>query len=91
MSLHISPDIGSLQAEFPDRRRPGRIEDVRPELLPLLRRSELLPAGAALSDEIEQVALGAGDSLSAARGIALAIALAAPIWAAAWFLALRLL
>ena len=55
-----------------ERRRPGRLRDVSPELLPLLRTAGDAPE----PDTVESVS----DGLSPARGIAIGILLAVPVW-----------
>lgn len=57
-------------ADQSDRRRPGRMA-IAPELIPLLR-------------EVRDEGL-VNDDLAPARGIALAVALSAPIYLALWF------
>ncbi len=50
-----------------DRRRPGRIEDVSPELIPLMRHP----------DELEPDR----DDLRPMTGVLVAVALSVPVWA----------
>lgn len=62
-----------------DRRRPGRIKNVNPALLPILRSAE------------PQIDPEDSDQSSAIRGLAFGLLLSAPIWAAiaylgTWFL-----
>jgi hypothetical protein len=58
-----------------DRRRPGRRGDVSPELILLLRGQE------ARATPEQEPQFGDPDQLRSARGIALAIALSAVLWA----------
>ena len=53
-----------------DRRRPGRLENVSPVLIPILRNSE--PMITIEFDEVDQAA--------AVRGLAFGVMLSAPIW-----------
>jgi hypothetical protein len=53
-----------------DRRRPGRVEYTKPNLIALLREPSWIGAS-----EIEE-----GDPLAPARGIIVGFALAAPVW-----------
>lgn len=55
-----------------DRRRPGRRENISPELIPILRTSEMGPL---LDGEVEE-----HDQLSGMRGIFAGLALSVPIW-----------
>ncbi len=54
-----------------DRRRPGRKEDVSPELIPLLRNQE----PSAPSIEFHET-----DENAAARGLCAGVLLSAPLW-----------
>lgn len=58
-----------------DRRRPGRLADVSPELIPLLRGQ-----GTAVPNPDH--AFGNPDQLHGARGVAAGVAVGAAIWAA---------
>jgi hypothetical protein len=60
-------------AAVADRRRPGRLAQVNPELLPLLR-GEPVPAP-------ELIQFGDPDQLRGVRGLPLAIAVSAALWA----------
>ncbi len=78
-----SPSRGrdaAAEAEAADRRRDGRIEDVRPSLLPLLRARELerldLPDPPAAPDEDPR----SDDDLRAAKGIALMALCSGVFW-----------
>ena len=67
--------------EVTDRRRPGRVENVSPALIPILRSAD--PESAIEFDEVDQAA--------AVRGLAFGVLLSAPIWVAIaylgmWFL-----
>jgi hypothetical protein len=65
---------------MPSRRRPGRLNDVHPSLIPLLRGSVSVDAGEpdpVLLEDLETTA----DNLAPARGIMVAIALSLPVWA----------
>lgn len=67
--------------ETTDRRRPGRLENVSPVLIPILRNAE--PTTVIEFDEVDQAA--------AIRGLAFGVLLSAPIWVAIayigmWFL-----
>ena len=57
-----------------DRRRPGRIKNANPELIPILRGdgAPLPPEKSFESDD--------DDQLSGARGVVVGIALSAPLW-----------
>jgi len=57
-----------------DRRRPGRLSRVSPELVPLLR-------GDAVPTPQPELQFGDPDQLQGVRGIPLAIALSAALWA----------
>ena len=59
-----------------DRRRPGRLDQVSPHLVPLLRTSSVAEAAAA--DMAEGMP---GDALAPAKGIAIGLALSVPVWA----------
>ena len=82
----VTPALAE-SASSPERRRPGRPEDVNPALIPLLRRDQLLrprpPAGMVVSS-------GAVDDLAPVRGVAVSAAIGALLWAsiagAAWWL-----
>jgi len=57
-----------------DRRRPGRPGQVSPELIPLLRReAPVVPE--------QPIQFGEPDQLRSARGVALAVAISAVLWA----------
>jgi hypothetical protein len=60
-----------------DRRRLGRT-DVAAELVPLLRRSELL----APKPKLWEPSAGVHDNLDAARGISVALVMVTPFWCA---------
>lgn len=68
------PPAVSTEASVSDRRRPGRVNNVSPELIPLLRSQPAEPA----SDAPPQ--FGDHDQLGAVRGIAIGAALSAPLW-----------
>ena len=70
--LEIEAASGSAVA---DRRRPGRRAHVSPELIPLLRGETPV----ALEPEIQ---FGEPDQLRSARGLSLAVAISAALWAA---------
>lgn len=78
------PDDNTLA----DRRRPGRMANVNPELIPLLRQSHRESASPSLETAPGKVAEGQGisfdeqdaDDLAPARGIMLAIVLGGLIW-----------
>ena len=59
-----------------DRRRAGRPEHVAPTLIPLLRGESAPPAA-------EAIQFGDPDQLRGVRGLAVGVALSAPLWAAA--------
>ena len=76
-----APPATQTTVETSDRRRPGRLENVSPTLIPILRSSE--PAVEIEFDEVDQAA--------AVRGLAFGVLLSAPIWVAIaylgmWFL-----
>jgi hypothetical protein len=62
----------AAEAARVERRRPGRIENISPELIPLLRSEVELPPDTADRDPYD---------LAAAAGIAVALLICAPIWA----------
>jgi hypothetical protein len=78
-----APD-GAGADTAPDRRRPGRTE-VSPDLLPLLRD----PASVEIPLDDSPVGGDARDDLGAAKGIAISVLLAVPLWgliaAAIWW------
>lgn len=59
-------------AAVKDRRRPGRVDEVSPELIPILRSAE--PAVELEFDEVDETA--------ALRGLVAGILLSAPVWVA---------
>lgn len=63
----VSPDTALSAGQVGERRRPARLENVSPELIPLLR-GHAPPQG------------HGHDDLAAARGIAFSIALGGLIW-----------
>ena len=67
-----------------DRRRPGRSDDVSPELVRLLREKEGIGHLWPVDDEDI-------NPLSVSRGIKLAVMLSAPVWALALILTFWLL
>jgi hypothetical protein len=83
METHLVADVAA-PVVLADRRRPGRRDDVSPELINLLRESGggefLSPAE---NDDTSP--------LSASRGIKVAIMLSVPIWALALVFAIWLL
>ena len=76
MPLTTKPEATN-QAVAADRRRPGRPKHVSPELIPLLRTSELPPT---LDEGDEDMTLEDADQLSGLRGIAFGLALSVPLW-----------
>ena len=66
-----APPATLTAADVTDRRRPGRLENVSPALIPILRTSE--PEIPIEFDEVDQA--------SAVRGLAFGVLLSAPIWA----------
>ena len=89
------PSVGTDSTEvIADRRRPGRMDDPSPELLPLLRQSQLIAAGQTLAaepellepaDRPEDLVLKEDDAVAPARGIAFGLMLSVPVWAGIWF------
>lgn len=63
-------------AASPERRRPGRVENVNPALIPLLREETVRD---------DAVLERAGDDLDPARGIGVGIVLGVLLWAALAF------
>ena len=59
-----------------DRRRPGRVERVSPELIPLLRKEQR----DAIPVNDPPVEAEGEDQLSAARGILVGLGLSVPLW-----------
>ena len=72
---------GSPEGMADDRRRPGRPAQVSPTLVPLLRGD--LPADALLGDGTELV--DARGDLAPAVGVAVALGISVPLWAAIGF------
>jgi len=70
-----APDSANAETA-PDRRRPGRLPDVSPGLLPLLRN----PVAVEIPAEKAPDAGYTRDELDAAKGIAVGIFLAVPLW-----------
>ena len=64
------PSAVQATLDVADRRRPGRLENVSPTLIPILRTSECTT-----EIEFEEV-----DQIAAARGVAFGALLSAPIW-----------
>ncbi len=62
------------EAATTDRRRPGRIEDVNPSLIPLLRTGEMPPG---LDETFED---DEPDQITGARGVFFGVAFSAPLW-----------
>jgi hypothetical protein len=75
--MEIAPAEASAPAAIPsaipDQRRPGRLEQVSPTLIPLLR-------GAAQNVDID-LDMDYTADLAVARGIAFGLCLAVPLWA----------
>jgi hypothetical protein len=78
---------------LPDRRRPGRVSDVSPELIPLLRQPASLGMEAAqLGEHIPLLAdcvlrsagehAGTADDLRSARGVLIGFAISLSFWLA---------
>ena len=65
----------ATRSEVAERRRPGRLDHVSPELVPLLRGDTPVPPDA-------PVQFGEPDQLRGARGVTLAVAISAALWAA---------
>lgn len=66
-----------------DRRRPGRVDDVSPELIPLLRKPTADTPIEFDEDEVDQTA--------AIRGVFFGVLISAPIWAAIAYVGSRFL
>ncbi len=64
----------STEAAASDRRRPGRMDQVSPALIPILRKGELPPE---IDNSIE---FGEPDQIAGARGVLFGVALSAPLW-----------
>jgi hypothetical protein len=76
-----APPATVTTAEVTDRRRPGRVENVSPVLIPILRSAD--PEASLEFDEVDQTA--------ALRGLGFGLLLSAPIWVViayvgTWFL-----
>ena len=92
-STQLSVETDSTEV-IADRRRPGRIDNVSPELLPLMRRSDLAAAGRSIAAEPELIESAGqseeldpeGDAAAPARGIVFGLVLSVPIWAGIWLL-----
>ena len=64
----------STEAAVTDRRRPGRIEQVNPSLIPILRTGEHPPH---VNEPIE---FDERDQVAGARGLFFGVTLSAPLW-----------
>lgn len=74
---NLPPSSSAPSAEttvVADRRRPGRLEQVSSELVPILRGQIPDPAPA------EPLQFDQPDQLAAARGLAVGVLLSAPLW-----------
>lgn len=70
----------SLEAASKDRRRPGRMDNVSPALIPLLRQNSN-PADSSCLEGQDELLLDSGDDLGPARGVVVGAALSLPLWA----------
>jgi hypothetical protein len=72
LPAEMSPASKEHSVSFPgDRRRPGRVQNVNPALIPLLRSGEITKIQ---MDEDDQ------EPMRASRGIAIGLLLVAPFW-----------
>jgi hypothetical protein len=69
----IQPEVPETEHAPEDRRRPGRSDDVSPELISLLRSTARVDADG--SEWVEE-----RDELSAARGMIDGVFLSVPLW-----------
>lgn len=72
--LHDSAAAPGLPDGLAERRRPGRLETVSPELVPLLRGTANPPPPIEFSDRSE-------DQLDPLRGLAVGLLISAGLWA----------
>jgi hypothetical protein len=72
--LASGPDVAGSTAA--DRRRPARVKNVSPDLIPLLRD----PSGVEIPGENPPGADKVQDALGAAKGIAFGLLLVIPFW-----------
>lgn len=77
----VEASAAQAVADAADRRRPGRVENVSPALIPILRTPD--PAVDIEFDEVDQAA--------AVRGLAFGVLLSAPIWVAIAYLGMLFL
>ena len=73
------PDLVPVLSASKDRRRPGRTDHASPQLIPLLRTSEI-EATAGTPGTAEELPFE--DALAPAKGIAVGLLLSVPMWAA---------
>lgn len=66
----------TTEASVTDRRRPGRLTDVSPELIPLLRASER----ESIQIDSPDLEFDEPDQVAPARGILSGVALSVPLW-----------
>ncbi len=67
----VAPAVAEAAAS--DRRRPGRLKQVSPELIPILRTAESAPT-------LEEDMALEDDQLAGMRGVAFGLALSVPLW-----------
>lgn len=77
LETEVKAPAGSVVA---DRRRPNRIEQVNPALIPILRTGEIPP------DLGETIEFDEPDQMAGARGILIGVAISAPLWVGIVFL-----
>lgn len=73
--MTVTTDVKTpAEAAVSDRRRPGRIEQVSPALIPIMRAGDLPPG---LDESLEY---GEPDQIAGARGVFFGVVLSAPLW-----------
>lgn len=79
-SLEDDPGSEGPPNTLEERRRPGRMGAISPELIPLLRDAATTPVP---REETQEDRIGGEpdrDDLRAARGLVVAVVLSAPLW-----------
>ncbi len=73
--MPVTTDVKTpTEAAVSDRRRPGRLDEVSPALIPILRTGEHPPV---LDETVEY---GEPDQIAGARGVFFGVVLSAPLW-----------
>lgn len=68
----------TTEAAATDRRRPGRLDQVSPSLIPILRTGD--QPGELPVDPNESIEFEEPDQIAGARGIFFGVAISAPLW-----------